>query len=48
VSPLTVRLPGGDLEVEVGEELELTLTGWAEPVFSGIFSDELLAAVEET
>jgi diaminopimelate epimerase len=48
VSPVTVGLPGGQLEVEVGEELELTLTGWAEPVFSGTFSDELLAAVEET
>jgi len=44
-SPVTVRLAGGELEVDVGEELDLTLTGWAEPVFSGVFSDELIAAV---
>jgi diaminopimelate epimerase len=44
-SPITVELPGGELEVEVGEDLDVTLTGWAEPVFRGAFSDELVAAV---
>jgi hypothetical protein len=34
--------------VAVGSGLELTLTGWAEPVFSGKMSDELLVALEET
>ena len=45
-SPVTVHLAGGDLQVDVSDGLELTLTGWAEPVFSGRFSDELTAAVE--
>jgi diaminopimelate epimerase len=30
-----VRLDGGELEVEVGEDLHVDLTGWAVPVFSG-------------
>ena len=28
-SPVTVRLDGGELEVEVGEDLHVDLTGWA-------------------
>jgi diaminopimelate epimerase len=38
-SPVTVRLDGGDLEVEVGEDLHVDLTGWAVPVFRGELSD---------
>jgi diaminopimelate epimerase len=34
-SPVTVRLDGGELEVEVGEDLHIDLTGWAVPVFAG-------------
>jgi diaminopimelate epimerase len=34
-SPVTVRLDGGELEVEVGEDLHVYLTGWAVPVFRG-------------
>jgi diaminopimelate epimerase len=45
-SPLTVRLDGGELEVAVSEDLDVTLTGWAEPVFSGEFSPEFLTALE--
>jgi diaminopimelate epimerase len=45
-SPLTVVLDGGELEVEVGEDLEVTLTGWAEPVFNGEFSDAFVASLE--
>jgi diaminopimelate epimerase len=41
-SPVTVHLEGGDLEVEVGEDLHVDLTGWAVPVYSGRLSDELL------
>src|SRR3954447_1128333 len=41
-SPVTVHLDGGDLEVEVGEDLHVNLTGWAVPVFSGRLSDELV------
>jgi diaminopimelate epimerase len=47
-SPVTVTLDGGELEVEVTEELDVTLTGWAEPVFAGEFSDEFVAKLEKT
>jgi diaminopimelate epimerase len=44
-SPVTVHLEGGDLEVEVTGELDVTLTGWAVPVYtgtlSGVLTDEL-------
>ncbi|HET6830418.1 MAG TPA: diaminopimelate epimerase [Solirubrobacterales bacterium] len=42
-SPITVALDGGELEVEIGKDLEIHLTGTAEPVFSG----ELSAAMVE-
>jgi diaminopimelate epimerase len=41
-SPVTVRLDGGELQVEVGEDLHVDLTGWAVPVFAGELSPELL------
>lgn len=44
-SPLTVELDGGELEVEIGEDLAVRLTGWAEPVYSGELSPELLEAL---
>jgi diaminopimelate epimerase len=47
-SPVTVRLDGGELEVAVSDELDVTLTGWAEPVFAGAFSTELSDAVRAT
>jgi diaminopimelate epimerase len=46
-SPLTVQLDGGELTVEVSGELDVTLTGWAEPVCSGELSPELLAALAD-
>ena len=46
-SPVTVHLDGGDLEVEVGEELQVTLTGWALPVYAGLLSDEFLEDLRE-
>jgi diaminopimelate epimerase len=45
-SPVKVRLDGGELEVDVSPELDVTLTGWAEPVFAGQFSDDFLARLE--
>jgi diaminopimelate epimerase len=42
-SPMTVVLDGGELEVEVGEDLHIDLTGWAEPVYAGELTPELLA-----
>ncbi len=38
-SPVTVKLDGGELEVDVGEDLHVDLTGWAVPVYAGELSD---------
>jgi diaminopimelate epimerase len=38
-SPVTVRLDGGELEVDVGEDLHVDLTGWAVPVYAGELLD---------
>jgi diaminopimelate epimerase len=45
-SPVTVRLDGGELEVEVGEDLHVNLTGWAAPVYRGELAPELLEELE--
>jgi diaminopimelate epimerase len=43
-SPVTVRLGGGDLEVDVGDDLHVDLTGWAVPVYTGeLDADRVLA-----
>jgi diaminopimelate epimerase len=42
-APVTVRLDGGELEVEIDESLHIDLTGWAVPVYRGALSDELLS-----
>jgi diaminopimelate epimerase len=44
-SPLTVELDGGELEVEISDQLDVQLTGWAEPIFSGELSTEMLDAL---
>jgi diaminopimelate epimerase len=44
-SPVKVHLDGGDLEVDVGTELDVRLTGPAEPLYTGQVSDELLQAL---
>jgi len=41
-SPVTVHLDGGELQVEVGADLGVRLTGWAVPVYRGQLSDELV------
>ncbi len=45
-SPIAVKLDGGELAVEVGEDLDVRLTGTAEPVFRGELSPELVSALE--
>jgi len=45
---ITVRLDGGELDVEVGEDLRVNLTGWARPVFEGRLSDDFLKELHET
>ena len=46
-SPVTVVLDGGELDVAVSDDLEVTLTGWAEPVFSGELAEEFVRALKE-
>ncbi|HWJ50518.1 MAG TPA: diaminopimelate epimerase [Solirubrobacteraceae bacterium] len=45
---VTVLLDGGELEVEVGEDLHVNLTGWARPVFEGRLSEEFEKELHET
>jgi diaminopimelate epimerase len=47
-SPVTVALDGGELEVAVSDELGLTLTGWAVPVYRGELSDDFAKELDET
>jgi diaminopimelate epimerase len=47
-SPVTVTLDGGELEVDVQEDLTLSLTGWARPVYSGTLAHEFLEELRET
>jgi diaminopimelate epimerase len=44
---LTVELDGGELEVEIGDGLEVRLTGWAEPLYAGELSPELLNRLDQ-
>jgi len=45
---VVVSLDGGELEVEVSEDLQVTLTGWARPVFSGELSEAFEKELHET
>jgi diaminopimelate epimerase len=46
-SPVTVRLDGGELEVDVGEDMHIDLTGWAKPVYRGELSEELIEELSD-
>jgi diaminopimelate epimerase len=47
-SPVTVALDGGELDVAVGEDLHVDLTGWARSVYQGTVSEELMAELHAT
>lgn len=47
-SRVTVRLDGGALEVDIGEGLQVNLTGWARPVFAGALSEDFIRELDET
>jgi diaminopimelate epimerase len=47
-SPVTVILDGGELDVEVGEDLHVNLSGWAVPVFRGALAEEFVKELHET
>jgi diaminopimelate epimerase len=46
-SPIVVELEGGELQVEIGEDLSVRLDGWAEPAYRGELSPELIQALAE-
>jgi diaminopimelate epimerase len=45
--PLVVELEGGELQVAISQDLDVQLDGWAEPVFAGELSPELIQALAE-
>jgi len=45
---VTVLLDGGELEVGVGQDLRVNLTGWARPVFAGRLSEDFERELHET
>ena len=45
---ITVSLDGGELTVELGEALEVTLTGWAVAVCAGTLGEDFLKELDET
>jgi diaminopimelate epimerase len=47
-SRVRVVLDGGELDVEVGDDLQVHLTGWAHPVFEGRLSDDFLKDLHDT
>jgi diaminopimelate epimerase len=47
-SPVTVVLDGGELTVEITEDLRIKLTGWAVPVFKGTLADTFLEELHAT
>jgi diaminopimelate epimerase len=46
-SPIVVELDGGELEVEVSPELDVRLSGWAEPICAGELAPELVQALSD-
>lgn len=46
-SPITVELDGGELTVEISDDLEVTLTGWADPIAAGELAPEFMASLTE-
>lgn len=46
-SPITVELDGGELTVEISDDLDVSLTGWAEPIAAGELAPEMMASLAE-
>jgi len=45
---VTVRLDGGELTVAVGEGMQVSLTGWAVPVYAGALAEDFKRELDET
>lgn len=46
-APIVVKLDGGELTVGIDADLNITLTGWAKPVFDGQLTAEFIAELEQ-
>jgi diaminopimelate epimerase len=46
VSPVTVHLAGGDLDIDVADDLAVTMTGPAELIYAGVLSPQLRTRLE--
>jgi diaminopimelate epimerase len=47
-SPVTVVLDGGELVVDVSEDLRVEMTGWARPVYEGTLSEKFVKELNAT
>jgi diaminopimelate epimerase len=47
-APVTVELDGGELVVDVAEDLHVNLTGWAVPVYAGELAEPLIEELHAT
>jgi diaminopimelate epimerase len=47
-SPVTVALDGGELVVDVREDMHVDMTGWARPVYAGTLSGDFLKELNAT
>jgi diaminopimelate epimerase len=47
-SPVTVVLDGGELTIDVADDLGIEMTGWARPVYAGTLSEEFLKELNAT
>jgi diaminopimelate epimerase len=47
-SPVTVELDGGELVVDVAEDLHFDLTGWAVPVYAGELAESMIEELHAT
>jgi diaminopimelate epimerase len=45
-SPVTAVLDGGELEVDVEDDLHINLTGWAVPVYRGTLSEDFVRELD--
>ena len=47
-SPVTVILDGGELVIDVGDDLRIEMTGWARPVYAGTLSEDFMKELNAT